>query len=464
MRIRTAIYGTYVIASAVGLAVLMRFVLAEVRPRYVSSLQRTMEESATWLAAVLEAQPESTWAETMARLPAVDSGLRVRVLIGSEVEFDSHQTLSETGAVAESRSAGVAKSVVTRVVDDAPYVTDGELQAWAGFERPGRPAGRVLVSRPLRSVNEFIWSERKKLALGAGLVALVMLGLGWWLARKLTGSLERLTHYAVAVSEGRTAELPVSRSREIAALAEAFEAMRRSLEGRDHVEHYTQGLAHELKSPLAAIRAAAELLQEPTMPAEDRARFLDHLQTESGRVQEIVDRMLRLAALEADAHLPASEAVDLPAVAAAALRAVAVEADETGVMVRLETEPAYPRDGDARTWQTRGDPFLLQQAIINLVQNAVAFSPAGGVVRVVLHRRAAEVEVVVEDEGPGLPAYALARAFDRFYSLPRPRGGRRSTGLGLSFVRTIMARHGGTAGLENRPEGGARAWLRLPVE
>ncbi|MCC5022940.1 MAG: hypothetical protein J6386_09175 [Candidatus Synoicihabitans palmerolidicus] len=197
------------------------------------------------------------------------------------------------------------------MIDQHLFAGEGELMVQASIPSPAGAIGRVMLSRPLRSVNALIWSERTKLASGALLVSVVMVGLGWWLANKLTGSLQRLTSYAVGVRDGRGAKPPASRTTEIAELGAAFEGIRRRLEGKDYVEHYTHNLAHELKAPLSAIRGAVELMQEDSMPAEDRARFLGHLRSESQRVQGIIDRMLKLAALESRTGSLEQEDVDL---------------------------------------------------------------------------------------------------------------------------------------------------------
>ena len=111
----------------------------------------------------------------------------------------------------------------------------------------------------------------------------------------------------------------------------------------------------------------------------------------------------------------------------------------------------------------QGDAFLLRQALANLLDNALAFSPWGG--RIVLSARSGEGLVVlrVRDAGPGVPDYALERVFERFYSLPAPGSGRRGTGLGLPFVREVVRLHGGRVALRNGEEGGAVATVELPV-
>ena len=113
--------------------------------------------------------------------------------------------------------------------------------------------------------------------------------------------------------------------------------------------------------------------------------------------------------------------------------------------------------------QVSGDPFLLRQALRNLVDNALAFSPAGGEVRVDAVVDAGRVRIRVADRGPGVPDYARERVFERFYSLPRPDGTPRSSGLGLPFVREVARLHGGDVRLENRDGGGAIAMLSLPL-
>lgn len=452
MKIRTAIFATYAIASAVGLAVLMRFVLAEVRPRYVASLRTTLQESAELLAAGLAAQPKSRWAEAFARIAEVHSGIAVQVSDPDGVLFAS----DPVGEVDEAYPRGVAKQWMSRAVDGGEVQMNGVLAVFAPIVVDGDPVGELRLSRPLSSVNAFIWSERKKLTLGTAVVAAVMLGLGWWLANRLAGSLQRLAAYATAVREGRSARLPTSRATEIAAVGTAFEDMRQALEGKQYVERYTQSLSHELKAPLTAIRGAAELLQEPTMNPESRTQFLGHLRTESARIQGIIDRMLELSALESRTPPTPQVNLDLREVIQSAVEAMQPVATQRRVVLVVEPPPAR------ETWWVLGERFLLTQAVINLIQNAVEFSPPDGRVEIGVSAEKKSVRVVVNDEGPGVPLYATAKVFDRFYSLPRRVGGRKSTGLGLSFVREIMRQHHGNAGLRNRPSGGAQGWIELP--
>ena len=109
-----------------------------------------------------------------------------------------------------------------------------------------------------------------------------------------------------------------------------------------------------------------------------------------------------------------------------------------------------------------GDPFLLQQALGNLLDNAIEFSPEDGEIVVAVTADPSHIAISVRDQGQGAPDYALEHMFERFYSLPRPATGRKSTGLGLAFVREVARLHGGSADFSNRPEGGALARIHLP--
>jgi len=144
-----------------------------------------------------------------------------------------------------------------------------------------------------------------------------------------------------------------------------------------------------------------------------------------------------------------------------AIEALRPTCQARGLTVRSEAAEG----GEAA--RVRGEKFLLVQALTNLLQNAVEFSPDGGVIAVRVESvggsEGKRVRRVIEDGWPGVPEFARTRIFERFYSLPRPAGGRKSTGLGLSFVREIALLHGGDVTVENRTEGGARAVLVLPM-
>ena len=322
----------------------------------------------------------------------------------------------------------------------------------------GRIAGVLTVSKPNRSIQPFIErSQQVILRWGwvlLGTALLVGLLMAWWLSRQLAG----LRRYADAVAAGERASLPVrgveKPAGEFADLGRALESMRRQLDGKQYVERYVHTLTHELKSPLAAIRGAAELLEGP-LPDADRARFAASIGSQSRRMATMVDKLLALAEVEHRQRIERPEAVDMVALANEVAQDADTRAQASRVRVTVTASQGLPT--------LSGDPFLLRRMLANLVDNAIDFSPADGVVEVRLQAQGGELLVEVADRGPGIPDYAMARVFERFYSLSRPDGGTRSSGLGLNFVAEIAQLHGGRATLGNRDGGGAVARVVLPL-
>jgi two-component system sensor histidine kinase CreC len=286
-------------------------------------------------------------------------------------------------------------------------------------------------------------------ALAAAAVVLAGTVLSIWITRPI----QRLTTYARAVRDGRRVPLPKLGTSEIGSLGNAFEEMRDALDGRKYIENYVQTLTHEIKSPVAAIRGAAELLHED-MPAEQRDKFLGNIESETARIQEIVDRLLLLSAVEAKRTLDDQKPLDLREPVQRALASISAQAaaKEIEMTSALPPEPCI----------VSADEFLIEKAILNLLQNAIAFAPRGGKVVAALQQQDGSCELRVEDNGPGIPDYAQPRVFERFFSLPRPDTGKKSSGLGLAFVREVASLHRGSVELTNGSKGGAIAQLRLP--
>jgi two-component system sensor histidine kinase CreC len=317
----------------------------------------------------------------------------------------------------------------------------------------GRIIGVVTVAKPNSSLQPYVdRTERRLLGYGAGLIGLGLLFgalLSWWLSR----SLRRLTAYAQAVSEGRRIEVPHYRGGELEQLATAVEQMRTQLEGRAYVERYVHTLTHELKSPLAAIRGAAELLQGE-MPLAQRQRFVGNIDSESTRMQQLIERLLNLAQVEQRQGLEARVEVPL-----AALVAELIDAQSA----RIEGRQLRVSQMIAADLMLRGEPFLLRQALGNLLENALDFTPAQGVMRFAAERMGEQIEFKLFNQGEAIPDYALPRLNERFYSLPRPDTGRKSTGLGLNFVEEVVKLHGGVMSIGN-VEGGVEVSLLLPLD
>lgn len=316
----------------------------------------------------------------------------------------------------------------------------------------GEIVGVLSVGKPTRNLNTFAEMARKKIILAgiSAVAALIVLGLiaAIWMARPFGLA----SDYIRLVRNARTMPFPRLRRSAAGVLGAAYDEMRDALSGRNYVEEYVQALTHELKSPLSAIRGAAELMGED-MPAETRSRFLANIRTESERIQDIVDRLLELAALEKQRGLR-----DIQDIPCAALLA---EVRDTVASVGTQRRVGLRIDCPAEVIVS-GDRFLLHRALVNLVQNALEFSPADGEVEIGVRAEKYDAVITVADRGTGIPGYATKKVWERFYSLPRDNG-RKGTGLGLSFVREIAELHRGSVTLEARDSGGTVATLRVPL-
>jgi two-component system sensor histidine kinase CreC len=314
--------------------------------------------------------------------------------------------------------------------------------------------GMVSVGKPVQSFGQFVEDARARtLWVGVGSAfALLVLAIivSVWLVRPFG----LISDYIAWVRAQERLSIPRMVRRALDALRGGFSEMRDALTGRNYVSDYVQTFTHEVKSPLSAIRGAAELLQEPSMPQHERERFLVNITRETQRIQEIVDRMMELTALETRRVLERTKPVALAPLLddVVAGAQAAASAREVQVTLDLRAQPVV-----------EGDPFLLRRAISNLLDNAIDFAPTGSTVLLMLEADARHARIGVRDRGPGIPDYAREKVFEKFYSLARPHSKRKSTGLGLAFVKEIAALHRGRIELVNAKGGGALATLSLPL-
>ena len=336
-------------------------------------------------------------------------------------------------------------------LEDPAEPTSSVLYVAAPVLVKGEIAGVLTVAKPTTAVNTFLQKAKPQILRIGLIAALVAVILSFFVSYAVTLPIRRLTRYANDISAGRRSPFPRLDKSEIGEMGQAFEKMQEALEGKKYVEQYVQKLTHEIKSPLSAIRGAAELLAEP-MSEDRRTRFLANIHNETNRIQDIVDRLLELASLENLKKLTKRENVSF----ASLVRTVLESMRPMIAKKKLTVVNSVPDE-----IMVGGDSFLLHRAVSNLVQNAVDFSPHHGRIELTARKYGTGLELTVDDNGPGIPDYALDKVFDKFFSLQRPDTGRKSTGLGLNFVREIAMLHNGEAMLQNRSGGGVRALFRV---
>jgi two-component system, OmpR family, sensor histidine kinase CreC len=294
-------------------------------------------------------------------------------------------------------------------------------------------AGVATIYKTESSILVFPDKTLNKMFLG-GLFSVIALGLvGGLIMLWITLPLEKLRRYALDVSEGQRGTLPTSNIKEVKHLGDAFEKMRASLEGKKTVEKYTQTLTHELKSPLTAIKGAAELCLEE-MDQTQRQQFLKNIIEEANRSHTLLEQLLKIAALESKRQLEQTTKVDLVEILNETKDALIGLWKPKNLKITVDSNLDSFIDGDR---------FLLFQAFRNILQNAIDFSEPGAQIHIRAKDSPNNLAVEITDDGVGVPDFAKERIFEKFYSLERPDTKRKSSGLGLSFVKEVIELHNG---------------------
>jgi len=331
--------------------------------------------------------------------------------------------------------------------------------------------GVLLLSTRPGQVDKILREERAVILMLAAFALLASVVTSLLLARTVAGPMRRLSAAAEQVSRdiGARAQLPEfsGRSDEVGQMSEAFQAMTGALYRRiEASEKFAADVAHEFKNPLTAARSTAESLGF-AKTEEERGQLVHQIQNELKRLNRLISDVSNASRLDAELARKETRTID----AATMLRNVIgifrdiLGDDSRRIVLAIEREPF---DG---AFSIEGDEGRLGQVLTNLLDNAISFSPENGTVTVRARSAPRIVEILIEDEGPGIPEDRLKIIFDRFYS-DRPatdasRG--KNSGLGLSISREIVRAHGGEIVAENRYAGtdsrpvGARLIVRLPV-
>jgi signal transduction histidine kinase len=267
------------------------------------------------------------------------------------------------------------------------------------------------------------------------------------IGRAIAEPIERLSAFGERVSRGeRTAPPPPEFGREVTRLTRALDSMRRELSGRPFAETFAADLSHELKNPVAAIRASAEVLEESALEEPAQARhFVQRIREATERIERLLAELLGLAHIEARGA-ETFEPVDLARIAERTLETLGDDRPR----VSMSSE------GDVRV---SGDELWLTRAVANLVDNALVHSGPGSAVQVDVTRRAESVELDVRSSG-AVERHVQDRLFRRFVTTRREQGG---TGLGLAIVQAVAEAHGGEAELVSAGPPQVVFRLRLPA-
>lgn len=322
----------------------------------------------------------------------------------------------------------------------------------------GDVVGAVVVSRSTSRILAALWTVRLDVFRVFVVSVLAAAALSLLVSATIARPLVRLRNEADGLLDPRgrlRRSFRGSRRRdEIGDLTRALEQLTSRAERHlAFVESFSSDVAHEFRNPLAAIRSATEMLAEADEPAE-RAQLLATVEREVARLDRLLGGVREISRIDAGLETEPLVPVDLVALLGQLVPAGAPP-NANGVTVSLEASPG--------PLPVLAAPERLAQVFENLLANAVSFSPANGTVRVAVRQEAAHAVVDVDDDGPGIPPEDFDRIFDRFFT-SRPAGSEEPhDGLGLAIVRALVEGYGGSVAASNRPHGGARLTVRLPV-
>lgn len=324
------------------------------------------------------------------------------------------------------------------------------------------PTTTLLITRNARDVITNVRAERFWSAVVLSVVVLVSVLLSLFLARTIVRPLRRLAIAAQRVRLGRAREVTVprlpSRRDEIGLLARALSDMSQALRARiDATEAFAADVAHELKNPLASLRSAVEVMGTVRDPAL-QSQLLTVVRDDVHRLDRLITDIAEASRLDAELSRVRFEPIDLGEMVAGMIAAREARGMERGVTLAF----ARPEPGTATVM---GEEFRLMRVVENLVDNAISFSPDGGVVQISATRDNDTVQLRVDDEGPGVPTEAREAIFRRFYSERVDEGSfGQHSGLGLAIAKAIVEAHDGRIAAEDRTDtpSGARFTVTLP--
>ena len=343
------------------------------------------------------------------------------------------------------------------------------------IQRAGTVRGALMVSTQGDAIDRVIASERFGLLQVFLIAAAVMVVLSILLAGAIAGPVRRLADAAERVRQGIKSrqEIPdfTYRTDEIGHLSGALRDMTQALYRRiDAIESFAADVSHELKNPLTSLRSAVETLPLARSD-ESRGRLLEIIQHDVKRLDRLISDISDASRLDAELSRAEARRVDMRRLITTVVSVANERRRPKDATIQLDIEtPTAEGDGP---FAIVGHDSRLGQVVNNLLDNARSFSPPDAKVRVALRRTKSHVELVCEDEGPGIPEHALERIFERFYTDRPEQGFGQNSGLGLSISRQIVQAHRGTIQAENRPgpadeDGeptvrGARFIVRLPL-
>ncbi|TGK38876.1 two-component system sensor histidine kinase CreC [Leptospira andrefontaineae] len=464
-------------AFSIGFYYLVDKIEESIRPRYMETVEESMNDTVYVLASLIEQEllkhPEANFESNINRALGGSFKKAKEKNFNAKIYNHTKRKIDLEFYVTDAKGIVLYDSAEKRVGEDYSRYNDvfltlkgkygvrssklgaSDSESAIFIAAPiyfkGKITGVLTIVKPKGSILPFIDFAKEKFYKTSLLVA-VFISLVFCIAVYFIFSpIRKLSGYVAALRSKKRPSLPKIGVPEIRELGEQMDQLVREIAGKEYVENYIQVLTHEIKSPLSSILASVELL------AEDPKRLkplLQNVQLESKRIQTVIEKLLELSALENVSNLEIQTGLNTKELLKEVLGSLTPEADRKKIKLNLSGPDVF----------IDGNRFFLITTFRNLLQNALDFSYANTEVRIntgLLQDK--EWFIEIKNEGPGIPDYALERIFERFYSLPRPDTGRKSSGLGLTFVQEVAELHSGRVEINNW-EKGVISLFFLPIK
>ena len=358
---------------------------------------------------------------------------------------------------AQRRPVPTAQALARNASDRVVIVSDSAMpiRVLSGMQRVEGVPIVIQVARTEAAMRQELHDLLVVLVIGLPL-AVIVAGLGaYWLARRALAPVERMTERAQLITADRLGErLPVHRpDDEMGRLATVFNETLARLEASfEQMRRFTADVSHELRTPLTAIRSVGEVGLRGHRDEAGYRSIVGSMLEEADRLASLVDRLLTLSRAETRQGRLSRDLIDLTALVDEVAAHLSVLAEEKSQSIDVIRDAAP---------EAMADRLVLRQALINLVDNAIKFTPERGRISIRIRETAREAMIDVADSGRGIPADAAPHIFDRFYRVSEGSG-ETGTGLGLSISKTAVEANGGRLTLEASGPGGSTFRITMP--
>jgi signal transduction histidine kinase len=411
--------------------------------------------------AAMQVQNAASQTATLSNaLPTLNNSFRLSLDLETRVRIVNARGVVESDSAGSDLGqdlSGVPAVKAALANQESAYVEGDTVIASAPLRRDNRVVGAAFLSQPLRDVSNVMADLRSRLLISAAIALIFAALVGVFLARGIARPVRQLTTAANELAVGKfDYPLDTTSQDELGDLARAFRRMSSDLQHMLQARtDLVANVSHELRTPLTAIKGLVETLRAGAV--EDTAvrdAFLASIEQQTDRLTRLVNDLLILSRADSQALALQMRPTDLTALARSCVLQLTPRASAAQVTLKVE--------GPAIT--ANMDPDRIQQVLVNLLDNAIRFSPPGGTVTISISQTPESTRVAVSDQGPGMSEAEQARVFERFYrgDKSRSRQGDGGAGLGLSIAEALVRAHGGEIGIHSQPGHGTSVWFTLP--